>query len=88
MIDTGSFVKAVKQILMQDWDSIGVQSVAQAQDEYDAYTAQLAGMILRGASQSDLVKYLIELEKKAMGFSGDRSRALFVAEKLWRVADR
>ena len=27
----------VKNILMQDWDPIGVQAIPEAQDEYDSY---------------------------------------------------
>jgi hypothetical protein len=49
---------AVKTILMQDWDPIGVSDVAAAQDEYNPYVGPLVTMLRRNASIEMITAYL------------------------------
>ena len=83
MTGTSELVKAVKQILLRDWDPIGVQNVAQAQDEYDVYASPIAAMLTTRISIDDLSKYLLDSETRSMGLAGHRARAVAVAHKLY-----
>jgi hypothetical protein len=47
----------IRQILLRDWDPIGVADVAEAQDEYDGYISKIHGMLIRtspGTSWSNI----------------------------------
>ena len=38
---------AIREILLRDWDPIGVADVPEAQDEYDSYISQIYGLLIR-----------------------------------------
>jgi hypothetical protein len=82
MAKAANLFKSVRQVLLQDWDPIGVGNVPQAQDEYDIYASSIAAMLATSISISDLSKHLLEVETQSMGLAGNPERALVVAEKL------
>jgi len=74
--------RKVKDILLADWDPIGIRDVPQAADEYDGYVTSVVEKIIAGSSVAELSEHLLEIERKAMGLSGDGDRAWSVAVKL------
>ena len=39
--------QAIRDILLHEWDPIGIASVPAATDEYDGYIHQIHGMLIR-----------------------------------------
>jgi hypothetical protein len=77
-----SHYSAIRQILLEDWDPIGVRHIREAQHEYDAYVPQLEQLLSEGASTREIFEYLWELETQHMALSGDRERTRQIAERL------
>jgi hypothetical protein len=73
---------AVREILLRQWDPIGVSDVPEAQDEYDGYVYKIYGMIARNEPRQRLVEHLWEIETSRMGLIGDRKRAEEIADRL------
>src|SRR5262245_56671312 len=75
----------VRQILMRDWDAIGVAGVEEAADEYDSYTAEAYLMLMDERAGVDAIAaYLLEVATEHMGLS---SRVEELAETSRRVAE-
>ena len=82
MTQLDPFAQDIRKILLAEWDPIGVRDVPQAQNEYDRYIPQLTRMLMAAEPASALAAYLLAVEMKAMGLSGNRERAQKVSEKL------
>lgn len=54
----------------QDWRDEECKYFA---DEYDSYMIQAAGQLRRGVSQSDVVRYLVQIETEHMGLGPGRN---------------
>ena len=64
----------VREILMRDWDPIGISGVEDAVDEYDAYVARAYVMLMdEQASAEAIAAYLFEIATANMGLSADSS---------------
>ena len=60
----------VREVLMQEWDPIGVAGVPEAADEYDAYGAKAYVMLMdEQASEQAIAAYLFEIATKHMGLN-------------------
>ena len=81
----GRLYDTVRQVLIDDWDPIGIRDVLQARDEYDGYAATIVRMLAGGASLAELSDRLVEMEVDSMGLKGDYQRAQVVAAKLWSL---
>lgn len=75
-------VAAVRTVLLEQRDPIGIRDVAHARDEYDAYALAIVGMLGRGADVEELSRYLLEIESDRMGLPTNPERARSVAAKL------
>lgn len=78
----------IREILLRDWDPIGIAEMSGAQDEYDAYVVEVYWLLLRRAVHSEVFKHLWSLETEHMGLCGDRQRTEKVAEKLVDLANQ
>jgi hypothetical protein len=76
------YYDAIREILLREWDPIGVSEVPEAQDEYDGYVYKIYGMIARHELRQRLVEHLWEIETSRMGLIGDRKRAEEIADRL------
>ena len=85
MTEPANLMSRVRQVLLADWDPIGIRDVPQARDEYDGYAATIVGMLAGGASLAELSDRLVEMEVDSMGLKGDSERARVVARKLWNL---
>jgi hypothetical protein len=73
----------VREILLRDWDPIGVYGIPEATDEYDAYANRAYVMLMdEGATASEIAGYLFTVATEHMGLT-DRGR---LAERSDQVA--
>lgn len=72
----------VRDILMREWDPIGV--FGRVEDEYDAYVGTVYVMLMdQRASAEEIAAFLLDIEARHMGLApGDRARSQRVAEML------
>ena len=73
----------ISQVLLREWDPIGVSDEPEAQDEYDSYVYGVLNLLLRGASAEEIAEHLFLIETERMGMSvTNKPRLIPVAEKL------
>lgn len=73
---------AVKRILWENWDPIGVKDMPGAQGEYDGYAPNLCRMIEASAPESEIFIYLWNIETDRMALPGNREHTASIAAKL------
>jgi hypothetical protein len=73
----------VREILMRDWDPIGVAGISEAADEYDRYADWAYVMLMdERATAEAIAAYLFEIATRHMGLS----HIAHLAESSNRVA--
>jgi hypothetical protein len=78
---------SIHDILLNEWDPIGVAPYPDAHDEYDDYIHEIHGMLIRHEPRHKLIDHLWWLETKHMGLFGSRSRTEAVADRLIRLRE-
>lgn len=58
---------AVRQILIDVWDPIGVRAIPQARDEYDGYVGAVVRALAEGADVATLRKLLEGITEREIG---------------------
>lgn len=67
--------EAIRQVLAQDWDPIGVMADPEwPRDEYDAYIGEIYRYLARGESVEFIARHLCFIEEKMMGLAVYRNR--------------
>jgi hypothetical protein len=74
--------RAIREILLRDWDPIGAADIPEAQDEYDSYIPGIYSRLIRHVSQRDLFDHLWEIETQNMGLGANHAKTDAVAQKL------
>ncbi len=60
----------VRQVLMDEWDPIGVKDIPEALDEYDTYVGRIYVMLMdEKASKQSMATYLYNVATNHMGIS-------------------
>lgn len=59
--------RRIRQVLMGQWDPIGVSEIPEAADEYDGYIGDIYELLKQGASTRDISTYLLKIEVDRMG---------------------
>lgn len=77
----------VRQILLGDWDPIGVQHLPDkyrraAVGEYDSYIGEVVAMLMADQSRQQIADFLYDTEIREMGRRRDRAAADAAAAKL------
>lgn len=72
----------VRNILLQDWDPIGVGDMPEAQDEYDLYVEDICKLLRAGQTSSNVYGFLRWIEIERMGLDGNESLTQQIAKKL------
>jgi hypothetical protein len=67
---------AIRRVLLEEWDPIGVRGEPAAQSEYDGYALALYGLLARGATDDDLAEYLAEMTMFWMDLGADTRDSL------------
>ena len=71
----------VREILMQEWDPIGVRDVPQAQDEYDTYVRRVYVMLTDERASSEMITdYLYRIATEYMRISAGSWLAEWTAQ--------
>src|SRR4051812_48679405 len=83
-----SYQDVIREVLMHEWDPIGVADVPQAQDEYDGYINQIYGMIIRREPKYKLVDFLWWVETENMGLYGNHQRTEHTADLLLKIVEQ
>jgi len=74
---------SIQEILLSDWDPIGIRGVPEAQDEYDGYVGGVYRLLAEGATEAALVAHLSHVQSDQMGLpTRDRTRLSIVVQKL------
>lgn len=73
---------AIRKILMDDWDPIGIKGIQEASDEYDSYISRIYKLLIHHESEDSIFRYLWEIETDYMELSGDRNITESVSKKL------
>jgi hypothetical protein len=60
---------AIRDVLLDVWDPIGVKDWPDARDEYDAYLGDVFELLVGGAPDSKIAAYLYWVAHERMGFS-------------------
>lgn len=79
--------KAIAEVLLRDWDPIGIADVPEAQDEYDSYVGPVYGLLISRSALTKIVEYLWWAETEHMGLTGSRTRTEHIARRLLQVRD-
>src|SRR5258705_7649079 len=78
--------ESIKQVLLLDWDPIGVNDVPEAQDEYDSYVGGVYRILASGCSEDEVVEHLWKIEAHTMGLGpADRESLRPIATKLMNL---
>jgi len=63
-----SITDAIRQVLVRDWDPIGVMDDPNCpRDEYDLYVGAIYGHLARGEPAEFIARYLCRVEEDLMG---------------------
>lgn len=81
MTEFKSLTEDIRQVLMQNWDPIGIADIPETHDEYDSYIAEIARMIVRRGSADDIARLLLAAEQN-MGVEPNADRASEAARRL------
>ena len=77
--------ETIRQVLLHQWDPIGVSDIPEAQDEYDSYVGGIYRLLASGASEHQIIERLYNIETVSMGLPGNREYLKGVAEKLAKL---
>jgi sugar diacid utilization regulator len=66
--------KKVNELLLHEWDPIGVIGIKGAEDEYAQYVRDILEIIQNSSSSEELFRYLWELETEYMGLKGNKKK--------------
>lgn len=75
-------LEAIKSLLLNEWDPIGIADHPGAVDEYDSYAMRAFVMLNSGADESAIFEYLRLTVTKWIGLPGDPLIDRCVAEKM------
>lgn len=81
MINQDKLYNAVKSVLLNEWDPIGISEFEEANDEYDAYITPICKMIIERKGIVEIRMYL-RLATDAMCLDNDEAIEQEIAEKL------
>jgi hypothetical protein len=64
---------AMRHVLMEVWDPIGVKDEPNAQDEYDGYLGGVYELLVSGASDEDIENHLWRIVTERMELNAKKS---------------
>lgn len=74
---------AIRRVLLEEWDPIGVRDEIGCADEYYAYVGGVYRLLASGATARDVAEHLARIEEQQMGLGKSSVVALRpVASKL------
>jgi hypothetical protein len=86
-----TLVGPAREILMREWDPLGVEGMSGAEDEYDSYIPGVIALLQQGASVNEVAAHLDRIAVRNMGALARRERSTAAASALktmWEAAAR
>ena len=80
-------MEEIRQILLNDWDPIGVKEIPEARDEYDSYIGGVYGLLCSSATAEEIAVYLAGIEARAMGLGRPPQEGLLQIARRLRALD-
>ena len=77
----------IRDILMDDWDPIGIKQFTDHVDEYDSYIPKIYSLLIHRKTQVEMCDYLWWAGTENMGLSGNRAHTESVAVKLMALIE-
>lgn len=74
--------ETVKEILLNEWDPIGVKSNPKAKTEYDTYALRIVGMLYNGTDEAKITAFLKDLIVNNFGLNYDEKLTKIISKKL------
>lgn len=75
--------ESIRDILLRDWDPIGINDVLEAQDEYDSYVGGVYRLLGSQCSTEQMVDHLAKIESQTMELgTANREHLTKVANQL------
>ncbi|MGA7805456.1 hypothetical protein [Bradyrhizobium sp.] len=71
----------IKDLLLHEWDPIGVSDCEGAEDEYDRYALRVFRMLGEEADANAIARYLTSLVTSSMGLRGNPEKDRAIAAK-------
>jgi len=78
---------AIRHVLMDKWDPIGVADEPMAADEYDSYIGGVFELLESNATREMLEEHLREIETRNMGLTDSAGRLLLPHPLRWAAVD-
>ncbi|WP_332701573.1 hypothetical protein [Devosia sp.] len=75
---------AMRALLMQHWDPIGIRDVEQCYDEYDSYIPSILSLIDADIGIDELAQFLDKVVSERMGLYSNMAHSKSVAALLLR----
>jgi hypothetical protein len=77
---------AIRHVLMEVWDPIGIKNEPGAQNEYDAYLGGVYELLVSGASDEEIQDHLWRIVTERMGLdAAKKSDMADTADSLRRI---
>ncbi len=74
--------RAVSDVLLFEWDPIGVSDIPEAHDEYYSYLPDVYRLVKENAGAEAIVEYLHYVQVEAIGLPATPARLRQIAERL------
>lgn len=78
--------REIGDILLRNWDPIGIGNEPEAQDEYDSYAGGVYRLLASGASNRDIATHLANIEASSLGYEDTDPKMLVPVAKKLRAA--
>lgn len=80
--------RRIREILMNEWDPIGVSDTPEAENEYDSYIPHIYSQLIHHNSEEEIFQNLWKIETDYMGLFGNRQTTKKVATSLVRLREQ
>jgi hypothetical protein len=80
-----ALLSAVRFVLFEHWDPIGVRGIPAAADEYDTYAQRIVSMLMANSTVEEMRQYLTVVEQEQMALNVDETRVNFASEELSKL---
>lgn len=77
----------IDQILLNDWDPIGIQKIPEAFDEYHSYVSIIYDLLVTKQSINEISNYLWYVETDLMGLTGNKDHTKKIAKKIYNLTN-
>jgi hypothetical protein len=76
---------AIRQVLMRDWDPIGIADEPACADEYDSYIGGVYHLLASGADETRIASHLAAVQTEMMGLPKQAAFLMDVAGRLREI---